>query len=164
MREFQRRNMDAGNMRRALSRGYIEHIHGDPATPECFFRLTAKTRVLFESKESLYFNEIGSQTAHSEGQSSQVMRTIFKRNPNARADCLKCHGYRCKACGFDFEKKYGGLGRDFIHVHHKIEISSIGEEYIIDPINDLVPVCPNCHAMLHQTRPAMGIDDLISRP
>jgi 5-methylcytosine-specific restriction protein A len=50
----------------------------------------------------------------------------------------------------DFEKMYGEIGHGFIHVHHIIPISTIGEEYKIDPIKDLVPVCPNCHAMLHK--------------
>ena len=50
----------------------------------------------------------------------------------------------------DFEETYGELGRGFIHVHHLVPISSIGKTYQIDPINDLAPVCPNCHAMLHR--------------
>jgi 5-methylcytosine-specific restriction protein A len=45
---------------------------------------------------------------------------------------------------------YGEIGRGFIHVHHVVPISSIGESYKVDPAKDLVPVCPNCHAMLHR--------------
>ncbi len=51
-------------------------------------------------------------------------------------------------------------GVGFIHVHHKVELSSIGREYVVDPIEDLVPVCPNCHAMLHTRKPALTIDGL----
>jgi 5-methylcytosine-specific restriction protein A len=160
MADFERKNIDAGNIRRVLERGYLRYTSGDPATSTCKFQLTVKARMLCESADSLFLNEVGSQTAHSEGDASEVMRKIFKRNPNARADCLKHHGYRCKACGFDFQKTYGHIGREYIHVHHLTEISSIGEKYIIDPINDLVPVCPNCHAMLHQKRPAMKIEEL----
>jgi 5-methylcytosine-specific restriction protein A len=50
----------------------------------------------------------------------------------------------------NFEEKYGEIGRNFIHVHHIVPISTIGQEYQIDPEKDLVPVCPNCHAMLHK--------------
>jgi 5-methylcytosine-specific restriction protein A len=50
----------------------------------------------------------------------------------------------------DFEKMYGELGRGFIHIHHVVPISTIGKEYLLDPVKDLVPVCPNCHAMLHR--------------
>lgn len=30
----------------------------------------------------------------------------------------------------------------------------------IDPISDLRPVCPNCHAMLHKKNPPYTIDEL----
>jgi 5-methylcytosine-specific restriction protein A len=55
---------------------------------------------------------------------------------------------------------YGDIGRDFIHVHHEVELASIGAEYVIDPINDLKPVCPNCHAMLHRRKPAYSVNEL----
>ncbi|MBQ7426534.1 MAG: HNH endonuclease [Prevotella sp.] len=60
----------------------------------------------------------------------------------------------------DFEEKYGEIGRGFIHVHHLIPISSIGEDYVIDPINHLVPVCPNCHNMLHRKDPPLTPEEL----
>lgn len=57
-------------------------------------------------------------------------------------------------CGFDFEKRYGKIGGGFIHVHHLTPVSEIGKEYVVDPDprNDLRPVCPNCHEMLHSRR------------
>lgn len=64
--------------------------------------------------------------------------------------CIEHHKCRCGVCGFDFEKEYGKLGRGFIHVHHVTPIHKIGKEYKIDYKNDLIPVCPNCHAMLHR--------------
>jgi 5-methylcytosine-specific restriction protein A len=59
-----------------------------------------------------------------------------------------------------FRYLYGEIGKSFIHVHHLIELSSIGNEYSIDPINDLRPVCPNCHAMLHKRKPAYTIEEI----
>ncbi|WP_010291228.1 DUF3427 domain-containing protein [Kurthia massiliensis] len=84
----------------------------------------------------------------------------YERNKDAREACLTHYGYDCVVCGFNFEKAYGEVGRDFIHVHHEKEISSIGESYVVDPINDLKPVCPNCHAMLHKRRPAYSVNEL----
>lgn len=49
-----------------------------------------------------------------------------------------------------FDETYGMFAKDFIHVHHIKPLSEINEEYEVDPINDLIPVCPNCHAMLHR--------------
>ena len=40
--------------------------------------------------------------------------------------------------------------KNFIHVHHVTPISKVGREYKIDPIKDLIPLCPNCHAMIHK--------------
>ncbi|HEU5209888.1 MAG TPA: HNH endonuclease, partial [Longimicrobiales bacterium] len=74
--------------------------------------------------------------------------------------CVAYYGAMCRVCGFSFEDVYGYLGVGFIHVHHTRPLSTIREEYRIDPIRDLVPVCPNCHAMLHRTDPPLEIDEL----
>jgi 5-methylcytosine-specific restriction protein A len=52
------------------------------------------------------------------------------------------------------------LGEGVIHVHHLRELATLGKEYEVDPINDLRPVCPNCHAILHTSTPAMTINQL----
>ena len=73
---------------------------------------------------------------------------------------MEYYGTKCTICKFDFEIKYGELGKGFIHIHHILDISQIGKEYEVDFTKDLVPVCPNCHAMLHKQKPALGIDEL----
>ena len=85
-----------------------------------------------------------------EGAQKTITVNQYERNPIARQRCIEANGCKCKVCGIDFEEKYGEIGHGFIHVHHVIPISTIGETYQVDPINDLVPVCPNCHAMLHR--------------
>ncbi|WP_431146162.1 HNH endonuclease [Bacillus cereus] len=70
------------------------------------------------------------------------------------------NGFSCVVCGFNFEERYGQMGKDFTHVHHLKELSQIGEEYEINPIEDLRPVCPNCHSMLHKRKPAYSIEEL----
>lgn len=87
---------------------------------------------------------------------------VYERNTAARNKCIEHFGYKCQICEFDFENIYGKIGRDFIHVHHKIDISTIGTEYELNPILDLIPVCPNCHAMLHKKKPAYTIDKIKS--
>jgi 5-methylcytosine-specific restriction enzyme A len=89
-----------------------------------------------------------------------VLVNAYERSSSARAACLAHYGHACSVCGFDFEKTYGLIGKDFIHVHHLKEISAIAQKYQVDPIQDLRPVCPNCHAMLHQRKPAYSIDEL----
>ena len=90
---------------------------------------------------------------HREGRVSQVLQTRYERNPVNRELCLSTNGYTCKICGFDFEKVYGAIGHNYIHVHHIEMVSSFGGEYYLDPVKDMIPVCPNCHAMLHTEIP-----------
>jgi len=95
-----------------------------------------------------------------EGKVRIVNINIYERNPIARQQCIDHYGCKCTICDFNFEKTYGKIGVSFIHVHHLIEISLIGNEYSIDPIQDLRPVCPNCHAMIHKKKPAYSIEEI----
>ncbi|EHY9858309.1 HNH endonuclease, partial [Vibrio parahaemolyticus] len=63
---------------------------------------------------------------------------------------------------FSFSEVYGEIGKNFIHVHHIKPLAGISEEYAVEPTKDLVPVCPNCHAMLHTQNPPLSIDELKS--
>lgn len=96
-----------------------------------------------------------------EGAASSIEVNRYERDPRARQACIDKWGYKCSVCGFDFEARYGDLGKGYIHVHHLTDLSTVGVDYEVDPVNDLCPVCPNCHAMLHRgSRPARGIEDL----
>lgn len=96
-----------------------------------------------------------------EGKISQVLMNRYERNPINRELCLAANGYICKVCGFDFEEMYGEIGKKFIHVHHLEMVSSFGGEYYFNPEKDMIPVCPNCHAMLHKTDPPMQPKELV---
>lgn len=85
-----------------------------------------------------------------EGAKTTVQVNKYERSSVARQKCIDVNGCYCHICGLNFNERYGEVGKDFIHVHHKIPLNEIKEEYIVDPINDLIPVCPNCHAMLHR--------------
>lgn len=92
-----------------------------------------------------------------EGGKQTVQVNRYERNPEARAACIKHYRdasgqneIRCQICEMNFEKTYGSFARDFIHVHHIKPVSEISESYEVNPITDLLPVCPNCHAMLHR--------------
>lgn len=89
-----------------------------------------------------------------EGTKRQVTVNSYERDSKARLQCIKIHGATCAVCGIDFEQMYGELGKGFIHVHHIIPIHTIGKDYQVNPSTDLIPVCPNCHAMLHRGKNA----------
>ncbi|MBB6111278.1 5-methylcytosine-specific restriction enzyme A [Mucilaginibacter lappiensis] len=92
-----------------------------------------------------------------EGNPYQINLTRYERDPKAREDCLSYHGYNCTVCEFNFKNVYG---KNFIHIHHKEELSHSKKMKPIDPVKDLCPVCPNCHAMLHSQRPTMLVEEL----
>lgn len=95
-----------------------------------------------------------------EGDTRQVSISKYERNPDARQRCIEHYGCLCSVCGFDFEKVYGTRGKGFIHVHHIKALSEIRKEYVIDPISDLRPVCPNCHAIIHSGSEMLTIESL----
>lgn len=100
---------------------------------------------------------------HREGASRQVLVNTFERSAAARTACLRAHGTACAVCELEMGEYYGEVGEGFIHVHHLVELATVGEEYEVDPVEDLRPVCPNCHAMLHRSVPALSIDGLRGR-
>ena len=85
----------------------------------------------------------------TEGERKHVEFERSHRNPILRRRCIERWGYRCQVCGIDMEQIYGELGKDFIEVHHLKPISTYDESRPDDYVENLVPLCPNCHAMIH---------------
>lgn len=101
-----------------------------------------------------------SQETLPEGARKLVTVNAYERSAEARKRCLAKWKHHCAVCNFHFEQFYGSIGKDYIHVHHLKPLHSIGQEYQINPEDDLRPLCPNCHAMLHQTNPPLSIEEL----
>lgn len=98
--------------------------------------------------DDIYSGEI--EKDFYEGNSKKVYVNQYERDPKARQACLEKKGYICEICEFDFEKKYGEIGKNAIHVHHIVPLHQTTGKYKVDPIKDLMPVCPNCHLILHR--------------
>lgn len=94
-----------------------------------------------------------------EGAKKQVTVNAYERNPYARIACINHYRkknkgrLKCEICGFDFGKVYGDKFVEKIHIHHLVEISSVGSEYEVNAIKDLLPICPNCHMIAHSKKP-----------
>jgi 5-methylcytosine-specific restriction endonuclease McrA len=99
--------------------------------------------------QSQFPQEIDEPRLYMEGASNQISVNAFERNPEARRQCIQHFGADCCICGFNFGSVYGSEVEGYIHVHHLVPLSEIRGEYIVDPVKDLRPVCPNCHAVLH---------------
>lgn len=113
---------------------------------------------------SIFPDEVTQPEKYPEGAWKTVTINAYERNRKARDKCIAHYGASCQVCGLSFQDRYQGLGDGFIHVHHIKLLSQIGKEYDVDPIRDLRPVCPNCHAMLHSPKgPPLTIDELKNR-
>lgn len=121
---------------------------------------SSPSRLLPLESGTLWPDDLPEGQAYFEGLAQQVTVNRYERSADARVACISHYGSVCQVCRFDFGKRYGALGAGFIHVHHVQPIASVGREYQVDPVVDLVPVCPNCHAMLHRREPALAIEEL----
>jgi 5-methylcytosine-specific restriction protein A len=110
--------------------------------------------------DDLFPEKVDPEGRYREGAVREITVNYYERDGRARAACLKRHGSRCAVCGMSFKERYGTRGEGFIHVHHKKPLAARRESYELDPKKDLVPVCPNCHAMLHTVDPPLSVDEL----
>ena len=106
-----------------------------------------------KSDWSTHPNDVDLTDILTEGGANSTLVNAYERNPEARRQCIEHYGAACFVCGFDFSRVYGNVLRGYIHVHHLKALSEIGTEYVVDPIADLRPVCPNCHAVVHSRDP-----------
>lgn len=137
--------------------GLARAISVDEANPVSVVWSFSSERV---SHPEILPNEITPFEKVYEGARKQITVNTYERDPNARKRCLKKWGLACSVCSFEFSQAYGDLGAGFIHVHHLRPLNEIGEKYELDPENELRPVCPNCHAMLHRKSPTLSIEEL----
>jgi 5-methylcytosine-specific restriction enzyme A len=88
----------------------------------------------------------------TEGASKTVTSTVYERDPKNRVEAIRIHGHRCVICEFDFGRFYGEWGDGYIEVHHLTPLSQVNDNHVVNPETDLVPVCSNCHRMIHRRK------------
>jgi 5-methylcytosine-specific restriction protein A len=103
---------------------------------------------------------IGEDLGKEEGASFSEIVKKYERSRYNRALCLKFYGFMCRGCGDELAEKYGPIGTDVIHVHHIVPVSQMQSSYQLNPIKDLVPLCPNCHNIVHRINPPLELNDL----
>lgn len=107
-----------------------------------------------------YPDEPAANITYFEGTVIEVKVNRYERSRGARAACISHYGAVCQGCDMDFEARYGERGKDFMHVHHLLPLKQIKNTYKVDPIADLRPICPNCHAMIHRREPMLSVQEL----
>ena len=96
----------------------------------------------------------------SEGNPTEVKSIRYERNKINRDLCLAEKGYSCSVCGITLEDIYGPIGHNYIEVHHVCPVSTMDPTYVFNVHRDLVPLCPNCHSMIHRRNPPFTIEEL----
>jgi 5-methylcytosine-specific restriction protein A len=103
------------------------------------------------------------------GLSDEDVRTLrehkrIERNTVLVARAKRFHGYKCKACGFNFEEKYGSIGQEFIEAHHLTPLKLLkGKVLTLDPRTDFTVLCSNCHRMIHRSEFTSRVEDFRSK-
>lgn len=100
------------------------------------------------------------EAIQTEGTIQNIKSIKYERNPINRRLCLYKKGYNCAVCGMNFQDVYGEIGKNFIEVHHTTPVSEMGEGYHLDIDRDLVPLCSNCHSMIHRRNPPYSVSEL----
>lgn len=128
--------------------------HGLNGPPQGPLKISEKLQDYLDMNMELFSKDVlwlGSEDTEDlyEGNCKLNLHYRYERNPYARERCIEYHGTSCQICGFDFQEVYGELGNGFIHVHHIVPLHTINAQHEVNYQEDLIPVCPNCHAMLH---------------
>ncbi|MCT7357556.1 HNH endonuclease [Thalassolituus pacificus] len=88
----------------------------------------------------------------SEGTEKKQYVTVYERDPKYRKQAIAIHGTNCAACGFNFGQFYGDYADGFIHIHHINPVSEFDTPKAINPEKDLIPLCANCHSVIHRKK------------
>jgi 5-methylcytosine-specific restriction protein A len=101
--------------------------------------------------------------ARPEGALREYFGKRYERDPRNRKTAINYHGFKCKVCGFSFSGFYGTRGDGFIEIHHTKPLANSGRQEV-NPKTDLLPVCANCHRMIHRrSEDVLSIEELKKR-
>ena len=104
------------------------------------------------NSEILSSIENGTHDEIKEDKRTYTNSKVYERDFYLRREAIRIHGIKCTICGFDFENTYGKHGIGFIEIHHIIPHCTSISIIDVNPITDLVPLCSNCHSMIHRNR------------
>lgn len=131
------RAIDEGTYQLIISKGRVNKVSEQ------------KTAYISDKNAENYQDSLES---FSEGKASKRYVTTYERNPKYRKQAIAIHGDSCTACGFNFGEFYGEYAEGFIHIHHIVPVSEFETPKEIDPETDLVPLCANCHCIVHRKK------------
>lgn len=138
-------------------------IHGRLVLPTSLESDAAKLlKIMLEMFSEIVTAGIGWKDSEFDVEGAKVFRavTLYERSPLNRRLAIEIHGVTCIVCNFNFASKYGLIGDGVVEIHHKTPVHLMNREKVVDPRTELVPLCSNCHTMVHSTDPPIPIDEL----
>lgn len=114
------------------------------------------------ANEEPHMGEANKTTTGPLPEAQQLRNHVRVERNRKLSDAAKdAHGLTCKACGFNFENRYGPRGRGYIEAHHLTPVSELkGRPTMLDPETDFTVLCANCHRMIHRTVPPISTEQL----
>jgi 5-methylcytosine-specific restriction protein A len=150
-----------------LRKGMLDLNNGDAETDERLISFwTSRAAAAILALLPLEDGDDGNEDADfepaglPEGAKTRIEVNRYERDRRNRAAALTIHGYACKCCGLDLGERYGSAAFGLIEVHHLTPVSEIGPDYIVNPRTDLIPLCPNCHAVAHRRAPPFSVEEV----
>lgn len=108
----------------------------------------------------------------SEGVKRYTEVAVYERSKKLRDFAIEYFStdgrISCKCCTFNFGDFYGeNIGKGFIEIHHTKPIFTYEDEdlenTLANAVNNLTPVCSNCHRMIHRNwKKPIEIQELIT--
>lgn len=150
-----------------ISAAEIRQVGGHTSPQTLSIIADAVGKKLLDLRKPLHIRslpeEVNENKVLTEGAKTKVFINAYERNVEARSICIVHYGPKCQVCGMSFREIYGKDFDGIIHVHHLKKLSEIGKSYKVNPIKDLMPVCPNCHAAIHSREEAFTIEEMRKR-
>ena len=137
-------------------------IHDDDLGPDILQLVSRFTSAIIAilPPEAVSDNNEVELKGYPEGATCNIKVNRYERDRRNRAAAISIHGSSCKGCGMNFGSVYGEIAEGFIEVHHITPVSQIGADYRVEPARDLVPLCSNCHVVIHRRQPPLDIEEL----
>jgi predicted HNH restriction endonuclease len=113
-------------------------------------RLSAESASLLLKVLSAKLKRTKHEVTVREGKTTQVALSKRERSKVLRVQALAQRGTVCEICEFDFAKQYGDFARNCVEVHHIEALAGAGHRGVMNTLDDVIVICPNCHRALHQ--------------
>lgn len=130
---------------------------------------TIRTKTILYAASQSATNELDSIASAKEvaqaveGIAREITVTTRSRSDLLRRAALEKAKGVCEACGTDYSRLLGGLGKRVLQVHHRQQLS-FAEEPKVNGIEDVAVVCANCHLIIHtDILNAMPVEELRRR-